>query len=344
MFLTAKGETFVSSFLFAFLIKYDMKIFGAVFAVVGCVVGIGFVSGKELSVFFKNSNPLFVSWCFFVLFFCVTLLLFILGKKTDADDVLQLNKKLFGKWNFIFDFVFVFTCFLACTVMLAGVQGLWVETMGGEFCFSLLVALFCAVSLCFALKSTKSLNVALVVVVVVIVVLVCLSDFKINVQKDVDVVTFVKVAKYVCFNCMLGASVFLSCSKTLCKKQFVFALLISSFVLSLLIFLILSSIGGGEMPMVEVAKNSGLLAPFVCAVFCGAIVALRSCSLTVVKWVQDKSGDKIFSVVVVYICAYVVSLFGFGKILSVMLPVSSVFALLFVLCGVLKLAKNKGNG
>ena len=62
-----------------------MKFFGAVFAVVGCVVGIGFVSGKELAVFFEHSNPLFVSVTFFVLFFAVTLLFFVLGKKTGAD-------------------------------------------------------------------------------------------------------------------------------------------------------------------------------------------------------------------------------------------------------------------
>ena len=133
-----------------------MKIFSAVFAVVGCVVGIGFVSGKELSVFFESSNALFVSLSFFVLFFCVTLLFFLLGKKTGADDVLQLDKKLFGKWGFAFDFVFVVTCFLTCAVMLAGVQGLWVKTVGNNFCFSLLAGLFCAVSLYFGFNQPLS--------------------------------------------------------------------------------------------------------------------------------------------------------------------------------------------
>ena len=95
--------------------------------------------------------------------------------------------------------------------------------------------------------------------------------------------------------------------------------------------------------MAEVAKNSGLFVPFVCAVFCGVIVALISCSYTVVEWVEDKSGDKFFSVALVYICAYVLSLFGFGKILAIILPVSSAFAMIFVFCGVLTLIKNKGN-
>jgi len=47
-------------------------------------------------------------------------------------------------------------------------------------------------------------------------------------------------------------------------------------------------------------------------------------------------GDKHISVAGVFICAYVVSLFGFGKILSFTLPLSSLCAVVFVLFTLIK--------
>ena len=136
---------------------------------------------------------------------------------------------------------------------------------------------------------------------------------------------------------------FLTCAKKLDQKQFIAVSLISSLILALLVFLILSVIDGGDMPMLQVSKDGGFFVPFVLALFCGVTVSLISCSYTVVKWLNNNSGDNVFLVLSVYICAYVVSLFGFGKILAVVLPVCSVFALLFVFFGVIKLLKNKGN-
>ena len=321
-----------------------MKIFCAVLTVVGCVVGIGFSSGKELAIFFDGLNPVFVSLCFFVLFFVATLLFFALGKNTGAYDLFDLNQKLFGKWSFAFDFVFVVTCFLSCAVMLAGAQNLWVQTFDNNFCFSLFVALFCAMSLYFGFDKVKRVGIVFVLVIVLMLALVCVTGRGGVLKTSIDVGGLFGVAKYVCYNCVLGGCVFLNCAKTLCKRQLVAVSAISSGVLSLLIFLILSAIHGGEMPMLLVAKNSGLYIPFVIAVFCGLLCALTSCSLTVVNWVYNKSRDKGFSVAVVYMCAYLLSMFGFGKILSVVLPFSCAFSVLFAICGVVYLCKNKGNG
>ena len=246
--------------------------------------------------------------------------------------------------NFVFDFVFVVTCFLSCAVMLAGVQNLWSQTFGGNFCFSLFVALFCATSLYFGFNKAKRVGMIFVLAIVLMLVLVCVMGFNGVSKAGVSVGGFVGVAKYVCYNCVLGGCVFFNCAKTLRKRQLVAVSSISSGVLSLLIFLILSVSGGGEMPMLLVAKNSGLYIPFVIAVFCGLLCALTSCSLTVVKWVYNKSRDKGFSVAVVYMCAYLLSMFGFGKILSVVLPFSCAFSVVFAICGVAYLCKNKGNG
>lgn len=306
------------------------------------MLGIGFLTGKELALFFGNANALAVSICFFFLFFAICFLFLRLGKRYVCDDVATLNDRLFDKGAKVFSFVFVLTCFLVCAVMLAGVQSLWCGVTDKNFCFSLLLALFCALSLSFGVRTVKKIGFALVPLVVILFFVVLLPAFDGFANKGFCLVDFVRVAKYVCFNCMLGASVFLSCGKSLCKGQALVVALCSSLVLSAMIFLVLS-IGGGDMPVIDVAKNSGVYLLFVFVLTGGVATALCCCSYTVVEWLDKKLCCKKLSVAVVYICAYVTSLFGFGKMLGFVLPVSSTFALVFVFCAISKRLK-KDNG
>ncbi|MBQ9714823.1 MAG: hypothetical protein IJV77_00265 [Clostridia bacterium] len=315
-----------------------MNILFCCVSVVGCVLGIGFLTGKELTLFFGNANALAVSVCFFFLFFAICFLFLRLGKKYLCDDVTSLNDRLFDKGAKAFSFVFVLTCFLVCAVMMAGVQSLWSGVTGKNFCFSLLLALFCVLSLSFGVGAVKKVGFALVPLVVVLFFVVLLPAFDGFANKGFCFADFVRVAKYVCFNCMLGASVFLSCGKTLCKGHALVVALCSSLVLSAMIFLVLST-GGGDMPVLDVAKNSGVYLLFVLALTGGVATALCCCSYTVVEWLDKKTCDKKLSVAVVCMCAYVTSLFGFGKMLGFVLPVSSTFALVFVFCAISKVLK-----
>ena len=230
--------------------------------------------------------------------------------------------------------------------MLAGIQTLWAKVVDSNFCFSLIIVLVSATCLYFGVEWTKRFGWVFVLIAVLMLFVVCFEGFDCGIKKSFGIDDLFKVIQYVCFNGMLGASVFLSCAKTLSKRQIVCVAFVSALIISLLIFLILSvaSMDGGDMPMLSVASRRGLFLLYAISMTCGVILSLTSCSYTVAKLVESKTKDRFVSIAIVYTCAYVVSLFGFGQILSFVLPVSSAFALLFVFFVLTKLCKNKGNG
>jgi len=314
-----------------------MKIFSACASIVGCVLGVGFLTGKELVVFFGEKNPLFVSLCFFVLFFCLVFLFLSLGKKYKTTNISVINKNIFGRLGIVFDFVFVATCFLSLCAMLAGAQELFKMVAETNFPFSLFVALVCCVGLCFGVKTIKSVNTIFVPVAVVLLFVAFISSCN-DVVFKWELAGVAKVLQYCCFNCMLGCAMLLSCGKNLDLRQRLLSAFISSLILSFLVFILLSSAGtaGGDMPVLTVAKNNGCFVVCATVVFVGIFTSLCSCGYTVVSWLQKRLGDKHISVAGVFICAYVVSLFGFGKILSFTLPLSSLCAVVFVLFTLIK--------
>ena len=320
-----------------------MKIFSACASIVGCVLGVGFLTGKELVVFFGEKNPLFVSLCFFVLFFCLVFLFLSLGKKYKTTNISVINKNIFGSLGIVFDFVFVATCFLSLCAMLAGAQELFKMVAETNFPFSLFVALVCCVGLCFGVKTVKKLNLVFVPVVAVLLFVALLPSCKTNLVFNGNIAGVLKVVQYCCFNCMLGCAMLLSCGKNLDSRQRLLSAFISSLILSFLVFILLSSAGraGGDMPVLTVAKNNGCFVVCATVVFVGIFTSLCSCGYTVVSWLQKRLGDKHISVATVFICAYVVSLFGFGKILSFTLPLSSLCAVVFVFFTLIKQVFNK---
>ena len=172
--------------------------------------------------------------------------------------------------------------------MLAGIQTLWTKTLGSNFCFSLLVALICASSLCFGVECIQKFGWVFVLVSVLMLVVTCLDSFDCGVEKDFAFGDVFRVAKYVCFNCMLGASVFLTCANKLSKGQIKMVAVVSALTIAFLMFLILSVSAneGGDMPMLSVADRRGLFLPYAISMTCGVILSLTSCSYTVTRWVQ----------------------------------------------------------
>lgn len=315
-----------------------MKVLSTCANVVGCVLGIGFLTGKELVVFFAGKNPLFVSLCFFVVFFCLVFLFLFLGRQYGTNDISVVNKSIFGKCGIVFDFVFMATCFLSVCAMLAGSQALWTMLADNNFPFSVFVAFVCGVGLCFGVKTVKRFNLVFVPVVVLLLFVTLISSCKGQVVFKHDFVGFAKVVQYCCFNCMLGCAMLLSCGKGLGFWQRLSSAFASCVVLSLLVFVVLSSVGQveGDMPVLIVAKNNGWLIAYAVVVCFGIFSSLCSCGYAVVSWGQKRCGDKTVAVAGTFICAYVVSLFGFGKILSFTLPLSSSCAVVFVLFALIK--------
>jgi len=162
----------------------------------------------------------------------------------------------------------------------------------------------------------------------------------------VDASYILQTVKYVAYNAMLMCGLVVDCGKDLNKRQAVAVSVISSFVLALLIFLMLlrfagENFAGVEMPMLFIAKRGSLFSVFCIIVACGIITSLLAAAFPLAEFGEKNIGDRLVAVAGLFICAYVVSLFGFADILNFTLPLTSAAALVFVVALLFKTLKRK---
>lgn len=313
------------------------KVFSLSAVIIGCVVGAGFASGRELLVFFDGANPYAASASFFVLFFAVSCLFLHNSRSLRPDGMTDLNARIFGRFSPIFDAVFLLNYFLAVATMIAGCRTVFQKVSGASFPAGLIVALLCAFAVWRGLDGIKKINAVLVPVIICLIVCVAASSADGGAAAEVDFSVMFGSAKYVAYNAMLMCGLLTACGKTLDKKQSVWAAFIASAVLAAMILLVLLCFAGKnfigvEMPLLYLAKQGKVYFLFAAAVFCGIITSLLAAAFPVVEWGEKKLGDRAVAVAAVFVSAYAVSLFGFADILDFTLPITSLAALAFTVC------------
>lgn len=323
-----RGRIFRPFFMRGIIYCCMKKVLATSAVTIGCVVGAGFVSGREALVFFGGADPLFCAAAFFLLFFVFVFAVLRAGAKHGAKDIRELDKALFGKFSPLFDGVFLLNGFFALSAMLAGGRAL-----GGVFC-ELAIAAACAAAILFGIEGIKIVNVLLVPLIAGLVLFLSSGDLWFEGWGAVRLQTVFACARYAAYNAALSCGVLNACGKELTEKGAAASAALSSLAIAVMIFCILNCLRGGdfanaEMPLLSLATG-GVRVVFVAASACAVATSAMSAAYPVVQWAQTKTGDKTVAVACVFICAYVVGLLGFSRILNFVLPVASLFSAIFL--------------
>lgn len=159
--------TAATSLYAANCIPYCMKIRDVFFdcaTVVGSCIGVGFLSGKEASIFFGNFTNVFIfAICFFT--FC-----FVVRKACAARQcktVQQFFSVCFGKGMPVATWLFCLCSLVCAATLLAGVDDCLRNSLGlPKFVCSVVVAICCLVVLCTNFSFLKAINALSVVLIV----------------------------------------------------------------------------------------------------------------------------------------------------------------------------------
>ena len=97
-----------------------------IFLIIGSIIGAGFSSGKEISVFFSGAGKFSYFIIFLVIIFLYLVIknLIMLGQKIKSNNIKQLNKILFKKTSKFFNTFILFGLFVFVTAMVAGLNSI----------------------------------------------------------------------------------------------------------------------------------------------------------------------------------------------------------------------------
>jgi uncharacterized membrane protein YkvI len=274
------------------------------------IIGAGFATGQEISLYFKNKDP-FLSAVFCFVFFCTFFLMGLNLKKVikNKGEVKNGLKKRFG--FFALSQVFLTTaCFFVLTAMLSGAQTNAVIVLGlkSKFpFFGILTALLCVFLSSFDLKGLNATGTILTPIMLFFICYVCFYKNAFTFKGE-TIGCVSNSLFYVSLNSVTMMPLLADIGEKYSAKEKTVFIIISSAVLSVLIFLILSlinSVSDDTMPLIHAAANNALLGKLYGAVVLFAIVTtILTCAYPIIKAVDKKIKNKLASVSVVFIAAF----------------------------------------
>lgn len=321
------------------------KVLFSVFLIVGCIIGAGFASGRELSLFFAKFgySSLYFLPIVFILFYYLFKTFLSLGKQ-KFDNVFEMNKKFGGSIFFNFAVVGVFLIYAAA--MFAGA----VEVLANNFIgvpsviFQLLVGGMAFLVLKFGLKGLKRVNVVLIPLIVILLIIYALYSCLFPITNIAYIpqhhnaeVLPLSILMYVFGNIFLSYFILAEAGHGLSKKQIIRTSLGAATIITftLLICILCLIVNGtvvmdASMPFVVLTLRLGDPFPilFMTILFLGIITSLFGCLHTLSLPFQAKFGNN--TTLFTTLAVFVFSLVGFENIVNYCYPLIGIFGICLV--------------
>lgn len=301
------------------------NVFFAVIAIVGTVIGSGFISGKEIAVFFSRFGNYSYLCIFFVFLLFYFLIRFILNKSEDA-----LNRLSKSKFSFYSNLIL---CLIFSSAMFAGISNTICNLNIFLSCFIfVLVLLMSFVVFKNGMGSLNKLNTIFIPLMILIFVinLWTVIDFKfVSIQNNNLGISFVYAILYVILNLSNGSVLICKLGQSLTQKQkarvaFYSALVLFLILLSTNIILLQNQSSlVHDMPLLSLFSGFQKFLMTI-VVFIGCITTLFSLVYTSSFSMRGLCKNEFLIFLVSVLLPLVFSLLGFSFIVLYLYPLASI--------------------
>ena len=302
--------------------KFLRNVAALSFTVVGSVIGAGFISGREIISFFYGQNVFAVAVILF-LSFSLGLAFMTISEKIRSGALFAVVAPVI----LVFDFVIM-------SGMLASLDSLQYELFGldGKYpVLSGICLLLSNVILISGVKGVFKVNLLLVPIMIAVTVILTLSGGG-GAYTPTNTVKPAKIFSYVGLNLFTSSFLLIDGGRRLNKAERILAAVLSSVVISLLVYLISSALfcSGREiiysdLPLLKFAGGEGILYHLfeICMAF-GIFTTLLSSHYPLFSFIENKRLSVVMRVLV-SVLALVASRLGFYNIVSYVYPFIGAF-------------------
>ncbi|MDR9796179.1 hypothetical protein Q4O60_06585 [Aeribacillus pallidus] len=314
---------------------------------IGTVIGAGFATGKEIVEFFSKygAGGIVGIICSAVLFVWLGTKMMLIGRRINASSYLQLNQFLFGTLSAYVVNGLMFMMLIGITsVMLSGAGAIFEEqlSLSKQFGIFLTIVLSIAV-ISFGVKGLSSVNLLVVPLFILFSLIISIEaiirgDF-IDFSLDGVFQPVKSSFLYVSFNLSLAQAVLVPLANAI-KDESAIKLggVVGGLGLSFILFssyfslLHLPDAGLFEIPMAEIVKQlfSGFYYIYILVIFGEIFSSLIGNLYGLERQLSsEKPLAKIAGVIFILLLCYLVSLIGYGKLISTLYPLFGYMSIAF---------------
>ena len=315
-----------------------MKVITLVFMILGCFLGAGFVSGREIASYFSRfgSSSIFAIIVAGVFFFLCLYLFLRLSEK--ADNYSKFISLYFGKYGVIINCLFSLSVFILISSMIAGTSSI-ATTLGiNQIVFLSITLIICFFAVSGSDKMLSKINFILMPIILVIILLVCGVNFEITSSANGGFFPIVSSTNYVLINIVTLGLFILEIGHKYTNKQKLIASIITSLIIMFFMFVINSAILDNElistpMPILELAKVKGGLMSILTAIviWCGLFTTIISCVFILSNFLNKFINNYKLTVGIILVTALITSIVGFEFMVSYIYSIIGVIGLIFMI-------------
>lgn len=317
--------------------------FGYIFVIIGVIIGAGFSSGKEISVFFSGAGKYSYILIPLVMLFLYYILRTIINfsQNVNTDNIQEINKTLFSKGYKAFNIIILLGLFIFLTAMVAGLNSIGTLVFPNiSFPVLTIISLFFSFFVCLNGKDMiTKVSKILMPIVVVFIIFVCIYNLIFN--KNITTInapifsTFKYLVLgflYISYNITFSSGVIISSSK---NKHKINALILTIILAILVIIINLSlqrtssEIFSSDLPLLNMAffvnKEVGYMFGFI--LWFSILTSLIS-SLYIL--INAFKINKFLSSSVFLTLSFILSNFGFDYIINFFYPVQGIIGVVYI--------------
>lgn len=297
----------------------------AIFLIIGTVVGSGFISGKEIVVFFSRFGAYSFLGIFLAFFFFAFLFYIILNK---GEEALQRLKS--SRFSFVINLII---CMIFTSAMFAGVNNLLTfDKIYINFIVLILILFVCFIIFKRGLKSLNKLNYFLIPImlgILIMIVALKLNFSPIKFVSSLGEMSFLYSILYVILNTANSAVLIAEIGKNLNRKQKARVSIISALVLMLILLLVNivllqnSSSFVEDMPLISLFSGWQKVMMNI-VVFIGCITTLFSLVFVSSSSMRGLCNNEFIIFSISVLMPVMLSLLGFGFMVTYFYPITSI--------------------
>lgn len=314
------------------------RVLSATLVTVGGIIGAGFASGREIYVFFNGENRAFLVGLFvFFAMLVFSLSVYTFGRKRKIFSTEDFSTALLGKRAYISVVAFGFCFYIVTAAMLSATDELF-SFCGVNFpLFSLISVIITGFFVAHGIKGVTQLSCVLTPILVVFIVVITLmynGGAAESAKARNAVITGVNATMYVAMNFCLSGVVMAEWGGKMTKRECLISSVLTSALIALLVAFFIIALQKGSfasipIPLVEMSKGRGKLFSALSGItlYFAILTTLLSSSYPIFSWYKTKQKGEILPFILTFLPAFLLSRFGFIKILSSLYPIQSVIGL-----------------
>lgn len=275
---------------------------------VGCCIGVGFISGKEMQIFFGNGVNVAI---FAVIFFAANCAVREYCRHNNCSTVDALGQSLIGKPT-LFTAIVAMCCFTCMVTVLAGVEQCLAQLffIGKTPLYAFVSATLAAILLRAGMKTLKVANIISVTLAIILfVVLYCQKETQY--AEDLQVPLYMPVV-YALFSLTMALGVTSQLATDNTKQDNVIASLLSTVAIALLILFVLPLCTlAASLPTLSNVTSPTLLIFTAVTMLLATVTCLVANSVPVLQLLRPVVNDDTLCSALIFGLALALSMFGF---------------------------------